>query len=225
MRASELTPDDIAARLHELELPVFTGELDPTLVTIRAHRRDGDEFDDVFAALWHERGMLHGILGQGTCDPGRSTRENPANRRGAPVVLPGWHRGCWGFGPEYHGARAHPYLCGRQIGPIRYIRDADRDAVVDLGTTGWARNAVEFASLLQAITLGREVHEDIIFIDMHRASSRRVVEEIGPWGAGCQVWQRDDDFDDVMALMDRVRAARRGKTHSLILVDEWGMSR
>lgn len=225
MKATDLTPEDIAERLRALSLPLFTAELDPTLVGIRAHKRDGDEFDDILAVLWHEAGTLRGILGQGTTDAGRRFRQAPGKAAGVGIVLPGAHRGCWSFGrPQDRGQKAHPYPCGRQVGPIAYIRDADLDGVLDIGLTGWARNADELASLYQAITLGKQIHGDVVFADMHRASATRAVGEIGPYSAMCQVWQDPADWIEVHAQVLRA-VPLHGNRHSYVLLDEWGMSR
>lgn len=226
MKAADLTPEDIADRLQTLGFPLFTADLDPTLVSIRAHEReDDDDWADVHALLWHQGKTLHGIIGQGTTGPGRRTLLTPGKKAGAGIVLPGHHKSCWSWGgPDDHGVTAHKYPCGRQVGPIAYVRDGDRDGIVDLGTTGWAQDAAEYASLYQAITLGKKVYTDIVFCDMHRASATRVVEEVGPYGAMCQVWQSPGDWAEVHAQMLRA-VPLHGRRHSFTLLDEWGMPR
>lgn len=225
MKATDLTPEDIADRVQTLGFSLFTADLDPTLVGIRAHKRDGDEFDDVLAVLWHQGGTLHGILGQGTTDAGRRFRQTPGKTAGVGIVLPGQHRACWSFGrAEDRGKKAHPYPCGRQVGPIAYLRDADLDGVLDIGTTGWARTDLEFDDHIQAITLGRTICRDIVFADMHRASASKVVGEIGPYSAMCQVWQDPADWTEAHAQILRA-VPLHGHRHSYTLLDEWGMAR
>ena len=225
MKASDLTPEDLADRLQTLGFPLFTAELDPTLVSVRAYKRDGDEYDDVHAVLWHENRALRGIIGQGTTDAGRQFRQDPGKKAGVGIVLPGHNKGCWSWGrPQDRGQKAHPYPCGRQVGPIAYIRDADMDGVLDIGSTGWARNAEEYATLFQAVTLGKQIHRDIVFCDMHRASATKVAGTIGPYSAMCQVWQAPADWTLVHAQMLRAVAVH-GNVHSHTLLDEWGMSR
>lgn len=225
MRASDLTPKDLADRLLALEFPLFRADLDPTLVGVQAHRRDGDEFDDVLALLWHEGGVLRGILGQGTVDAGRRFRLQPGKKEGVGIVLPGHHKGCWSWGgPDDHGITAHQYPCGRQVGPIAHLRDNDLDDVVDLGTTGWARNRAEYETLYQAITLGKTIRTDIVYCDMHRAAKSKEAAEVGPYSAMCQVWQRAATWNEVHAQMLRA-VSLHGRKHSYTLLQEWDMPR
>lgn len=225
MKASDLTPEDVAERIQALGHQLFLADGDPTIGGVRAHRRDGDEWGCVLFVLWHEAGLLRGLLAQGTTMAGRQARLKPARQAGVGVLLPGQHLGCWSVGrPQDRGINAHPYPCFRQAGPMAYVRDADRDAVIDLGTTGWARDAGEHSTLYQAITLGRTVHQDVVYIDGHRASAARDVDEVGPYSHLCQVWRRKSDFD---AALGQVLSAvpAHGHRHSYVLLDEWGMPR
>lgn len=223
MKPTDLTPEDIADRIAALDHVLYHADLDPTIVGIRAHKRDGDEFDDVLAVLWHERGALRGIIGQGTTDAGRKFRQDPGKSAGVGIVLPGQHHGCWSFGrAEDRGAKAHPYPCGRQVGPIAYLRDADRDGVLDIGTTGYATDPESWARHYMALTLGRKVYTDVVYCDMHRASATRSVGEIGPYSAMCQVWQDPSVWDRAHAQILRA-VPIHGHQHSYCLLDEWGI--
>ncbi len=223
-RPWELPPSTIAARLAQLGHPLFPRAGNPTVVSVRAYSRLAGAWDDAHAVLWHdERGALTGIVGRGTTDASREylLGELPGNPDGTAMALPGHHRLCWRVGPNaLHGrSRGRPYPAWEQVGPIAFVRDNDRDEILDLGTTGYADSPTALAMALNAITLGRKVYRHVIKLNMHRGPSSPT-ETIGPWSAACAVWLDRSAYSEALGVCTRA-IPRYGSRVSWTLLDQW----
>lgn len=115
---------------------VFQRPYDVTLGGVRTNDNRSGKFNDwLFASLFDHDDRLHSIIVEGTTDAGLYYRENPMNVDGTAIIMHNvQHRGCY----EYQNPKESPGLRGhrgqeafRQVAPMRYWRDADRDLYLD----------------------------------------------------------------------------------------------
>lgn len=116
-----------------------------------------------------------------TTDPGKYWEENLLNPHGVAIVVPGQYRGS-------HEVRKHQgkydALCQKKN--IKVYRDADKDGKYD--------------------TLENTIHEGLFGINIHKAGSRvNGSTQIDKWSAGCQVFSKESDFDEMMALVYKAK--------------------
>lgn len=92
--------------------------------------------------------------------------------QGTAILVPGQYKNCYGFG-KYRG-----YECLRQVLPVKVYRDDDGDEEFD--------------------TNSDTVEEGLFGIHIHKAGVLSKI--VGTWSAGCQVFQRKEDFEEFMNL-------------------------
>jgi len=192
--------------LAELEHRFFAGAWNPNLGGIRNASRQAGGWDD-WMILAYEDDRGHGLLHAypGSTDPSRTwLQTEKRNAAGTAILIPQQARGCWAVGPKYKGISAHKYLCFKQVGAIRYVRDDNGDGILDIE---------------QLIAEGK-VRDDIRGFDGHRASSVRAVPTVGLYGAGCQVWRLLQDFEHARSFTYWA-AQYHGHRVSYTLVDDW----
>ena len=101
--------------------------------------------------------------------PGLHYMRNPLSAKGVATLVPGQYVNAYSLG-NYKG-----YMALREEGLVSVFRDANKDDVRDAQylDTGW------------------------FGIHIHRAG--RFSSLVGNWSAGCQVFQKSDDFDTFIA--------------------------
>lgn len=154
-----------------------------------------DLFDDWIGCIWKQGGKIQFVIFPGTTDPGRYWLQNPMNRKGTAIMVPGHYPALWKKGP--HGSRRIDAF--RQNASVKVWRDADRDTMLDMGPDVRTETGV-------------------FWINMHPASYgplRRT--RIGKWGAGCQVLANWNDFSYLRRLRDLQIRAGIGDTFSYSL--------
>jgi hypothetical protein len=93
------------------------------------------------------------------------------------------------------------YLALRQAKPLTVYRDYDRNATFDIGTN-------ESTGLYG--------------INIHKAGEDS--QDVNKWSAGCQVFQKKDDFDKFIALTNTHRE-KYGNKYTYTLIDERAVKR
>jgi hypothetical protein len=161
----------------------FTGWHDGMYaVCVRSNADAPDRFDDKLYLFEAKAGKPQFIMVAGcTTHPGLDVLRNFArkyNPAGEPVMLADQIV----YGSHAFGLHQGKYNAYRQVRPIPYVRDRDGDA--------------------KAETEGR-VHNDIIMMNIHRASASRVSTNIVNWSAGCIVINDPARFNAFMTHMKR----------------------
>jgi len=169
----EVTLQQLQEALLRKDAPLFTGELNLTLIGIRA-KAQGDTFNDVLCVLYEDAGELRLDTYPITTDPGRHYREHPINVDGTAILKPGHYPGCWQI-----GAHQGKYIALVQRGPMTVYRDRNNDGKPDGEQTGY------------------------FGINLHRAGANGHTLRTDKVSAGCQVFANSEDFDAVMALAQR----------------------
>lgn len=168
------------------------GAYDLNIIGIRSNNSKSDSFDDLICVLYKdESGIWKLEKFQATTDPGKHWLLNPMNKNGTIIMVPGQYRGAFQLG--LHGiSGSNPYQALRQIKPIFYVRDNNKDLNLDFSLYEKKEN----------------IFEDICNTNIHRTSSWKRVLNIGKYSAGCQVIQDPKHFQRFIELC--------------ILQDKWG---
>ncbi len=142
-------------------MKVFTSPFDMTLGGIRTKDNKSGKFNDYLFMMYHdEKGILNGIVEQGTTDAGLFYRTSPINAKGTAIIKHGiQHKGCYTY-MEKNGHKGQEAF--KQTGVMEYWRDADRDVYLEFG--GETQTAINATNGHDMGTLGNEV---------------------GKWSAGC----------------------------------------
>ena len=172
--------------------PLFEGKWDLNLIGLRNANDESNLFDDTFLVLTkNDAGEWEYHAWYCTTDPGRSWLANPSRAEGCAIVVPGQYRSLWKKG-LHKGDK--PALVQQQN--VKVWRDATKDTHLDRAG---------------------KVYEGLFGINCHRAGKDSPIVEL--WSAGCQVFKREADFLQMLALTDKQVAAGHGDTFTYTLLD------
>lgn len=163
-------------------------------IGIRSSNRVPDKFDDVMHLIWKKDGMWNDIAFQITTDPGlsiinRTAKKKFLNAKGAAQLKEGQYVDAYKFG--MHGSK--PGL--QQSGKVTVYRDNNADAVLDWESSGGGEDFGRFG------------------INIHRAGKDS--QQVSTWSAGCQVFQKNDDFEKAWGIWKSTGQKR--VTYTLLL--------
>lgn len=168
------------------------GDYNLNLIGIRARNPKPDHFNDYLAVAFQVNGQPAVISMPMTTIPGVHYLKNPMTPEGTAILPEGQHRSLWTLG--LHQGR---YTALVQRRPVRLIRDNDKD-----------QDAETDNPLTEPVSAG---------INLHSASfDTRLV---GRWSAGCQVIQRQPDYDLLIAICRRA-IQEHGRTFSYTLIND-----
>lgn len=155
-----------------------------------------DKFDDRIVFFYYDdKGNLQGRVAIGTTDPSTHYLKNPMNKSGAGILKGGQYVDTYTIGTH---AGKYTALVQR-LKPVRVIRDNDRDG---------------FTNFLNGEQSG------YFGINIHRSSrGKNNVAIIGKDSAGCQVFQNEGDFNEMMKLAE-VSSRKYGNKFTYTLLDE-----
>ena len=155
------------------------GDYNLNIVGIRNSDTHGvvtNKFDDKLTVSYSVNGEMKYHEFDATTDPGSHWEKNLLNKDGVAILVPNQYRGS-------HEIRKHQgkyeALCQKK--PVKVYRDNNKDGKYDM--------------------LEENIHEGIFGINIHKAGSR--VEgstQIDKWSAGCQVFSKESDFNQLMEL-------------------------
>ena len=130
-------------KIHEVmrknNMTVFTKPFDVTLGGIRTKDNVANTFNDwLFASYWNDKKELISVIVAGTTDAGLTARLKPTNPKGVVIIQHGiQHRGVYRLEnpkvvPSERGHKGKQAF--RQIRPMKYWRDNDRDNILETGS-------------------------------------------------------------------------------------------
>ena len=166
------------------------------LIGIRRDNAGTNKFDDFMVVLYKGEGLkeickVYPI----TTDPGEHWLKHPINPKGTAVLVPGQYRGTWKLGKHQNNYEA---LVQRK--PVKVWRDNNKDEVIDY----------------QQLKL---VNEGYFGINIHRSNPYTQSYLVNKWSAGCQVFQKIEDYKEFMELCKN-SSALYGNSFSYTLVTE-----
>ena len=118
-----------------------------------------------------------------TTTPGNFYLHQPLSKLGCAVLVPGQYPGAYQLG-FHQNKPAHPALV-QTGGKVRAYRDNNRDYYAEET---------------------KLVEEGHFGINIHRANMAGATPRIANWSAGCQVFQRKSDHDELLRICGHYRA-------------------
>ena len=135
-----------------------------------------NKFDDKLTVSYSINSEMKYHEFDATTDPGQHWEKNLLNVDGVAILVPNQYRGS-------HEIRKHQgkyeALCQKK--PVKVYRDNNKDGKYDM--------------------LEENIKEGIYGINIHKAGSRiNGSTQIDKWSAGCQVFSKESDFNQLMDL-------------------------
>jgi hypothetical protein len=168
------------------------------IVGVRKDSTEPNKFDDLIYVFYkNDKGDWEGKYFTTTTDPGTYYLKNPLSNLGTAILKQGQYVDSYAIG-KHKGQ----YDALVQRKPVTVIRDYDRNAILDFNN-------------------GRE-ETGLFGINVHKAGKDS--KDVDTWSAGCQVFQKSDDFNTFMNLARKHRELN-GNKFTYTLIDERAYNR
>jgi len=157
--------EQIKAAFRKKNYTLRTGHYELNIIGIRNDNSKPNSFDDTICVLFKdEYGDDTVLYFPATTDPGAYWLEHPMNVDGCAIMQEGHY-------PDAYKIGIHKtYKALQQIGKIHYVRDNNKDAVLDFNAP---KKIV-----------------DVIATNIHHADEAEKSIIVDKWSAGCQVIQK-----------------------------------
>lgn len=157
------------------------------IIGIRNSSNVPNTFNDTIIVIYKDSNKQERLVSfKCTTDPGLFWLQTPTNVDGTLILVPGQYKSCYQLG--FHGRTSkHPYKALEQIGNMTYVRDADRDNVLDF----------------ELMNDPKKIITGIFKTNIHRANEDYESIQVDKWSAGCQVIADPIDFAMLMNLCDK----------------------
>ena len=177
----DLTYDKVREMYLEKEYKFFEGMKSLNIFGIRL-AVDSDKYDDLIGVAYREEGTVNGKVGivkhlklyPATTDPGKYWLNNPMNKKGCAILVPGQYLGSHMIGTH------SGYTALVQKSSVKVYRDNDKDNEHDMD--------------IETIDTG------VFGINIHRSHPFNETYDINKYSAGCQVFQNSAEFNELMNL-------------------------
>ena len=172
------------------------------IMGIRSKVSESNQFDDYIVIAYLDENGENVRVYPATTDPGKYFLQNPLVAAGTLILVSGQYKGAYKVG--LHGrSRSNPYKALEQIRPMKYVRDNNRDSIVDISLIDKPENHI----------VGN------FKTNIHRAHQTVFQKWVGRYSAGCQVIQRSEDFDEFMGIVELSRI-KYGNSFTYTLFNE-----
>lgn len=164
------------------------GIYNPNIFGIRSNNSASNKFDDIIGLTYFESpSSPKALCFIGTTDPGKYWLQNPSNREGTLILVPAQYSSTHCIGIHGRSGKT-PYEALEQVGQMRYVRDNNKDVVLD------------FDLYRDVLKLQKNGFWGIPKSNIHRASQNSIVQLVEKYSAGCQVIQNNLDFQLLMNI-------------------------
>jgi hypothetical protein len=179
---------------------IYTQPYKLNIVGVRNGMNTSINFDDELAFFYYDdSGRLSGKVCPATTDPSIFYLKDPmvsVRDKGTAILKSGQYIDTYKI--DWHGSTSKYLALCQRLRPVIVIRDNDRNDLLNF-----------FA----------DTESGFFGINIHRASrNKNNVAEIGPDSAGCQVFQNEADFDEMMRLAN-ISSERYGNVFTYTLID------
>lgn len=195
------TQEQVIAVMRSKGYRVFSEEKPFQLdfIGIRNKSRQSDLFDDEFHVFYKDdSGILNHMSFAGTTDPGKYYLENPMNKQGTFILMPGQYIDCW-----KKGLHLGKYPALRQVGTLIGYRDDDKDTILDIP---------------------KDPPKEKLFIGtgfgVNFHPMGKYSKLIKNWSAGCQGPQEDKYVTKVLEWVDQYTEKTKKELISYTLLEE-----
>lgn len=181
MDKTKITPENIQRVFTTKGYKFFVNdskEYNLNIFGIRSSDMTPNTFNDVVCLMWKFNGKWTTKIYDATTDPGLYYLESPMNVKGTAIMVPEQYAACYEVGLH------KGYTALRQVKPMKYYRDYDRDKQFDL--TG-------------------KIYEEIGFTDIHHASNTSKSSVVANWSAGCNVIADIKDWNEFISICEKGR--------------------
>lgn len=137
-------------------------------------------FDDTVGILYATEDGWELVQYDATTDPGLYWLVNPLNEGGTAILLPGQYKGVYKIGLH------KGYKAFEQVGNMSYVRDNDRDKVLD------------FELMLDI----KNIFTANIKSNIHRANDKWKSVQVDKWSAACQVLADPNEFKSLLDIAE-----------------------
>jgi hypothetical protein len=165
------------------------------LLAIRTENpnKDFNLFNDVFVINYKtKRGNCTRVFNC-TTTPGIKSIKDPQNAKGCAILVPNQYRQTWTIGKHKNKYRALV-----QYAPVWVYRDGNKDNKLDM--------------------LPDTKDYGMFGINIHKAGN--LSKLVDNWSAGCIVFQKEQDFNEFMRLVDEQVDNGHGNKFTFTLLDE-----
>lgn len=158
--------------------------------------KQNNDFNDALVCIYKDQNYVWiKQIWECTTDPGITYLKSPINYKGCGILVPGQYKGVYQIG--LHQGKYEALV---QRGVLKVYRDNNRDNVLDFDP-----NTIEEGS-----NFG---------VNIHKAGSDSKI--INNWSALCQVFKKEDNFDEFMKLCKKARELYGNKfTYTLVTTDD-----
>ena len=168
--------------LKHLGYQIYDKPYQLNIIGERSLQTASDKFDDKIHIIFkNDMNKWESYNYNITTDPGTYWLEHPMQVDGTGILKQGQYVDTYQI-----GLHKGQYKALVQRKPVTVIRDYDRNAILDFN------NGKESTGLFG--------------INIHRASIHGVTKTVGKWSAGCQVFEKDEDFIHFMSLCEKHRS-------------------
>lgn len=148
----------------------------------RSLETKANQFDDKLHVIFkNDKNRWESYTYTITTDPGTFWLEHPMQVDGTGILKQGQYVDAYQI-----GLHKGQYKALVQRKPVTVIRDYDRNAILDFN------NGKESTGLFG--------------INIHRASIYGITKAVGKWSAGCQVFEKNEDFIHFMSMCEKHRS-------------------
>lgn len=162
-----------------------TGLYEVNVFGIRSINSQSNQFDDIIGVAWNGKKGSYCLTGNATTDPGKYYLQNPMNNKGTIIMVPGQYLKCYA-----KGLHAGKYDCFKQVAPMGYVRDDNKDTILD------------FKLYRDPILKGQHYFKNISGTNLHRASEWKIIQLVERYSAGCQVIQDPTFYSRLLSIRD-----------------------
>lgn len=171
------------------------------VVGVRSGDTRAGYFDDMLHVFYRdEKGRWNHHRWRATLDPGLPYLHLPINGAGTAILQEGQYVDAYRL-DHHRGNSDHPALCQR-LGPVRVVRDNNRDSFLDLDAT--------------------EAVSGMFGINIHRTSygtSGEGRRQIRRDSAGCTVLEDPDEYNDEFLPLMRLHRDLHGNVFTYTVLD------
>jgi hypothetical protein len=184
------------------------------IIGIRSDERQAGKFDDLMVVAYKDPidGEVFTAI-KCTTDAGLHWLKAPFVKSGTAILLPNQYRGAYKLGIHGRTWKSGGYQALEQQVPMEYIRDNNRDDVLDV-----PRFKVTETPADQLRLQGKTIYNGNLKTNIHRTNLGITPSLVGRASAGCQVIQKSADFNWLINVVKKSIGSgwRNSFTYTLI---------